>query len=1436
MDTRLTPVNLNSQWSGLGWALSHDALQLMAHQQKVRWVGPVLDIDTKVAIYDAKVTQIASDFALLYHDQTVVIAIPDDEEVNMFTYKEMTAGIGGIGIGAQHLGMQCLGTLDFNDMACQNLDANKMYPVIKGDVLSAHDRSCLHACHDGQRGWLFSGFPCQPLSVQGDAGGSNDARSRAFHGVIKGAWEQQVGGLLLECVPGAMTASYVQQELQQFCWSMGMELQQRVLHLHATWPCRRTRWWAMLVPTKYTVESLMPLPQGDTMPALHHIIDRWPCWPEQDEAALALSDEEIQVFHNPLYGDDVRHLRMNQVAPCLLHSYGSVLHACPCGCRGPFNVLRLQRDGVRGFYVLGHQGQPRYLHVNEAAYLCSLRPSMTFPAGPRDSLCLVGQCAAPIQSLWMLSHFLDSHQINPHGTKHRALMAYKELLFREAHGHFRFEHIPFPVTIYADEDTPIHMKVAPDQKISDLQSAERKHLPPDQQVRVLDGSGRLTEAQYLQQAPLEGQYVMQHISKRQAKERETMVKVGFLLDEHLQPTTCEGFFPAGMFLFEIILALGLPRPAHHLLDEFGHLIALDQRIWTNITVCFKGMSAMGSTWTDFPYKGLTDLCLDVVASILIRKANRSQSHFWMPANLASFWFFHHAAHPELAHWALSALHGHLYMAVAWNRHWILLDCFVSHGVLHVHYLDGQEHRTDPNIMQFAKYLSDLLAVSPYSMTRSQVFMQQCPHTCGTILLMHLGERLRLWNANHHPDELQWHHFLSTWLPTGLLEAHGKGAQADDRDLVWTLRDILKEHGVPDDRTEERAKAAIEKIGATRLQEALAARNVWQALKALGSQPRNQFLFVKPDELEKMIRQRAQSRFKINSSDKKVKNSRPKVEASDIDPNLLQLLPGTFEIQTTQMEVKQLPMAEVAAHRSGLAFGRVLEVLPFLREAKSISLDALAILTTSRVAPADQGLLPVVNLRFPAIYIPTQEPILIEGSLINLGDLTVVRRQVEDVIPTAAIPTAVLKLSQYKDEWEDDWTAVVRSPLKTILQKHPLFTLCNGNRCGGNCPRYHPPVDTEIDSVILDVWARSWLSIRGKRVQADQAEVFQVLLRIPEALVRPLQRLSGTSGLYIEPRLADSKGSDSSVTVVWLTNGGLAEAQHRLKMADRGLAIARFANRYGIRVPCKDAEALHVDIHPEVPFHNFEVCKTFELRPLPHGTQKLGVLAMLKAWNWKARPLQPCKADSNGMGWLVGAAEDPPKMLMTTNAGDVVISLHRTHGEGETSSSLTSSAKTQGYLRKQQRTEKGHEPASASTTPLGPPGLSGTSSTADPWQNYDPWSQGRPSRPMPAQEDEPMQAKAMMDSMEERLTAQLTEHTEARFYKIEVDMAEIREQNHRHEGWFQDAAKATQHLQNQVGTLTHQVAQQQQEVSSLSSDIKNGFQSIEALLSKKQRQE
>ena len=51
---------------------------------------------------------------------------------------------------------------------------------------------------------------------------------------------------------------------------------------------------------------------------------------------------------------------------------------------------------------------------------------------------------------------------------------------------------------------------------------------------------------------------------------------------------------------------------------------------------------------------------------------------------------------------------------------------------------------------------------------------------------------------------------------------------------------------------------------------------------------------------------------------------------------------------------------------------------------------------------EQGMLPVISLRFPALYVPTNEPVLLEGSLVNLGDMTVVRKQEENVIATEVI--------------------------------------------------------------------------------------------------------------------------------------------------------------------------------------------------------------------------------------------------------------------------------------------------------------------------------------------------------------------------------------------------------------------------------------------------
>jgi len=92
---------------------------------------------------------------------------------------------------------------------------------------------------------------------------------------------------------------------------------------------------------------------------------------------------------------------------------------------------------------------------------------------------------------------------------------------------------------------------------------------------------------------------------------------------------------------------------------------------------------------------------------------------------------------------------------------------------------------------------------------------------------------------------------------------------------------------------------------------------------------------------------------------------------------------------------------------------------------------------------------------------------------------------------------------------------------------------------------------------------------------------------------------------------------------------------------------------------------------QTPHHREGHCSGSIWEPIPHGTQKIGVLNMLKAWKWKARPLQP---NLMFKGWA-GAAEDPPNLIMPTDVGDIVISLQKSHGESDHSFSLTSSAKT-----------------------------------------------------------------------------------------------------------------------------------------------------------------
>ncbi len=550
--------------------------------------------------------------------------------------------------------------------------------------------------------------------------------------------------------------------------------------------------------------------------------------------------------------------------------------------------------------------------------------------------------------------------------------------------------------------------------------------------------------------------------------------------------------------------------------------------------------------------------------------------------------------------------------------------------------------------------------------------------------MHMGLLLGLWAEHDAPEEEEWHQLLLVQSdPMARLQARGKGGNVDkalvdtEQELIWKLRDLLRDKGVAEAHTEERVLAAIKKIGVEKLVEAIHTKNPWNALKALGSQPRINFLWIKPEELERQIRARAASKFQVNRSHQKSSNGRSKRLDMVMDPTLLELLPDSSETEEKDPAV-QLPMSLVGSERSGVAFGSVADVLPFLREGKSLTTDALAVLTTAPVPPESHGLLPVVQLRYPAKYLPTGEPVLIDGSLVQLGDVSMVRVTNKDATDPAPVATSTLKIAIYKDEWEYSWTEFMDSPVKQIMQVFPKFTMCRGQKCGGQCPKYHPPVDVDLDAVVVDVWARSWQTSKGRRVQPKDADQFQVLIRVPAICAAMLQRLSGSNGLYVEPRVDDGKLPSSEVTVIWLDAATKEEAILKSKTLDRVLAIARFGNKFGVRVAQRDAEQTHSQLHPETPYHGFSIQKVYEVRPLPHGTLRTGMAQLLKGWGWRAKPLQPFKSDSSGMGWLVGTEDEPPSTVLPTSRGDVTVTIHREAGKDTQQPQILTSIPKQGH--------------------------------------------------------------------------------------------------------------------------------------------------------------
>lgn len=183
-----------------------------------------------------------------------------------------------------------------------------------------------------------------------------------------------------------------------------------------------------------------------------------------------------------------------------------------------------------------------------------------------------------------------------------------------------------------------------------------------------------------------------------------------------------------------------------------------------------------------------------------------------------------------------------------------------------------------------------------------------------------------------------------------------------------------------------------------------------------------------------------------------------------------------------------------------------------------------------------------------------------------------------------VPTGVVRLHAFRDEWPFSWEDLCKRPIREITDKLPLLQLCRLRTCPGDCGHYHLSVEEDgAESVLLDFWSWRWSALDGSKKPPKDAQVFQLYIRCPEGAVDALQSSSGKNGLYFEPRQDGAPGSDTRFSVIWIQGSDLQQVLHLHRTDDLVHGVARIGSRYGVKVRDVDFESMHKKLCPNKPF-------------------------------------------------------------------------------------------------------------------------------------------------------------------------------------------------------------------------------------------------------------
>ena len=1345
------------------------------------------------------------------------------------------SGMGGIIMGAHRAGFETLVAIDHSSKAKEMLTQNFSFPVLEGEIGDLRVIQKTHALVGSRHCILEGGFPCQPYSSLGDQKGFGDQRAFTLVELLRGGWLLQVRGVVLECVAGAGRDPHVRALLQAFNEALGFKKAEKVLRLDVFWPTRRTRWWAILYPQECPTFDLPEMPDS-SFTTIEKVIPSWPVFPLVDELALKWNDEEESIFRDARFGSTDRTVPLTGKFPTILHSCGCHFRGCPCGCRShAFHPDRLLQGGLHCPEIKSMQKPsfPRYPHPEELGLLHGVDSNYVY-GNLKDSLCMLGQIAAPWQSEWCFLHlravFLTHDDVVSVSEYAKTVMLYDahdlvvQTQSKWMHARNGAEQL---ITVTVPHEPPYSVKLQKRARIEELLDAHAN----------VAKSGPCAAIHQTCELPT-NHFVPGDVIVREGipPVNDVTVQIDFVHeDEHRFVSG-----PAGSYLFDLALQVGVAHENWVFLEVDGttlnplgpdHVLYTSKQIRVRPLIFGSGSRPHlilekvindtqvyqwqldrrldGHVSPGFD-RGLDDVTIDYAARALLRLSGQNDVRLVSPIDVHG-WLCRsddEARDKVAENIGIDAPHRILAL-LGVDGHWALIDYQVhAEGGSESTYIDGMNGRLTEPAKEVGSLIHEFISDGPLQHVQASCYAQAPDTTCGAVMLLHLGWRLGLWSFFSSNDVEEWYRILR-WGPLRPTLFGGGSDDSPDAALESTLSTYLRKKGVPDHALSDRIQEACRALGKSKIVEALKARNPWQSLKSLGNNRSRPFLWVRYDELRAHIDQKGKDKWGANVDiprKKDFKKINPERRIEDVlQPGSLTLTKGIFTDGTN--DVGQIDFSAVKSGAVGVAFCRAGDALPYVANPKSISVGPLMLLILGN----DQQLGSLQNVMVPATYRGTDEPVILSCSMLQLGDVNVQERNVA-APEIGTLPTKVIRLQVYRDEWAGAWAEFPKHPVKSLVTTIEALQLCRDPGCS-QCGKYHAAVEENgVESALVDVWGWRWTGSDGRKAISSEAISFSFFVRIPESGFASLNEGLDVAGVYVEPRMPQGQGTDAAFSVIWLAQSSGQHVRHLAKTDDKIVGVARLADRFGVRVKAAHAEEIHRKLCPNKPFMNGAVSQIYRVEPLPPGTHRQGLADALKSFGWETKPMQAAKG-SQGKAWEVGSKAAPPQTILKLATGYVTITKIRDTQQQKPDEAFIGSQRTRRHIRADP------EPSSSST-PWGKDG--------DPWarflQNKSSSGAAPSTGPEPVVNEVKTKIAEVRESILEEVTDALKQDlakyvpaspdvdmsatsSDPRFDLFENEIHTLKEQGQRFEQWFaavEDKASA------QTAQLTRVEAQLEQQ--------------------------